>query len=83
GVEDGSTILAISNHFKSKGSAPSSGENADTGQGGWNADRVRQAQALAAFADTVSESAGTEKVFLLGDFNSYAAEDPMKVLADA
>jgi 5'-nucleotidase len=83
GIEDGSTILAISNHFKSKGSAPASGENADTGQGGWNADRVRQAQALAAFADTVSKSAGTEKVFLLGDFNSYAAEDPLKVLADA
>ncbi|WAP51695.1 ExeM/NucH family extracellular endonuclease [Arthrobacter sp. ATA002] len=83
GGEDGSTILAVSNHFKSKGSAPASGENADTGQGGWNADRVRQARALAAFADTVSEDAGTEKVFLLGDFNSYAAEDPMNVLAEA
>lgn len=83
GGEDGEKFVAISNHFKSKGSAPSSGENADTGQGGWNADRVRQARALAAFADTVSAAAGTEKVFLLGDFNSYAAEDPMAVLAEA
>ncbi|MCC9198374.1 ExeM/NucH family extracellular endonuclease [Arthrobacter sp. zg-Y820] len=83
GGSDSETLLAISNHFKSKGSAPDSGENADTGQGGWNADRVRQAQALVSFADTASETAGTEKVFLLGDFNSYAAEDPMRVLADA
>ena len=83
GGEDSSTILAVSNHFKSKGSAPATGENADTGQGGWNADRVRQAQALAAFADSAAEAAGTEKVFLLGDFNSYAAEDPMTVLAEA
>ncbi|MBP3044700.1 ExeM/NucH family extracellular endonuclease [Arthrobacter jiangjiafuii] len=83
GGTDGEKFVAISNHFKSKGSAPDSGENADTGQGGWNADRVRQAQALAGFADSVADAAGTEKVFLLGDFNSYAAEDPMTVLADA
>ncbi|UWX97512.1 ExeM/NucH family extracellular endonuclease [Arthrobacter zhaoxinii] len=83
GGEDGTEILAVTNHFKSKGSAPSSGENADTGQGGWNADRVRQAQALVDFAGTASEAAGTDKVFLLGDFNAYHAEDPIKVLVDA
>ncbi|MFJ7751616.1 ExeM/NucH family extracellular endonuclease [Arthrobacter sp. NPDC097144] len=79
----GSTILAISNHFKSKGSAPATGENADTGQGGWNADRVRQAKALAGFADSTAKAAGTDKVFLLGDFNAYSAEDPMTTLVDA
>ena len=83
GGEDGTEILAVTNHFKSKGSAPASGENADNGQGGWNADRVRQAQALVDFAGTASDAAGTDKVFLLGDFNAYHAEDPIKVLADA
>ena len=83
GGENSESFVAIANHFKSKGSAPASGENADTGQGGWNADRVRQAQAVAAFAATVAQDAGTERVFLLGDFNSYAAEDPMQVFAEA
>lgn len=83
GGEDSESFVAIANHFKSKGSAPSSGVNADNGQGGWNADRVRQAEAVAAFADTVAQDAGTERVFLLGDFNSYAAEDPMQVFAEA
>ena len=83
GGDEGTEILAVTNHFKSKGSAPASGENADTGQGGWNADRVRQAKALVEFANTTSAAAGTDKVFLLGDFNAYHAEDPIKVLADA
>ena len=83
GGADSESFVAIANHFKSKGSAPDSGENADTGQGGWNADRVRQARAVAAFADSVAADTGTERVFLLGDFNSYAAEDPMQVFAEA
>ncbi|WP_049822023.1 ExeM/NucH family extracellular endonuclease, partial [Arthrobacter sp. H41] len=79
------TFLAIVNHFKSKGSPASSGPNADNGdgQGGWNAARVQQATALAAFADRIKIEAGTEKVFLTGDFNSYSAEDPMQVLYEA
>jgi len=83
GGADSESFVAIANHFKSKGSPPASGENADNGQGGWNADRVRQAQALVSFADTAAADAGTERVFLLGDFNSYAAEDPMRILAEA
>ena len=79
------TFVAIVNHFKSKGSGPSSGPNADSGdgQGAWNAARVAQAQALVTFADSVKASAGTDKVFLTGDFNSYTQEDPMQVLYDA
>ncbi len=73
----------IANHFKSKGSG--SGENADQGdgQGASNADRIEQATALVAFADRMKSQAGTDKVFLAGDFNSYSAEDPMQVLYDA
>ncbi|WP_434995881.1 ExeM/NucH family extracellular endonuclease [Arthrobacter sp. Ld5] len=79
------TFLAIVNHFKSKGSGPSSGTNADAGdgQGAWNAARVDQARALVAFADSMKTAAKTDKVFLTGDFNSYTQEDPMQVLYEA
>ena len=78
-------ITVIANHFKSKGSAPDSGPNADTGDGAgaWNADRVAQARAIVAFAEELKNSQGTDRVFLTGDFNSYAQEDPMQVLYDA
>lgn len=76
-------FIVIANHFKSKGSAPASGENADHGQGGWNADRVGQAQALVAFADAMKERSSTDKVFLAGDFNSYEHEDPVRVIEQA
>ncbi|TCK66292.1 ExeM/NucH family extracellular endonuclease [Curtobacterium sp. PhB136] len=76
-------FLVIANHFKSKGSG--TGENADQGdgQGASNADRVRQATALAAFSTTMQQQYGTDKVFMLGDFNAYSQEDPMVVLGDA
>jgi 5'-nucleotidase len=85
GGTEAETFLAIVNHFKSKGSGPSSGANADSGdgQGAWNAARVTQAQALVAFADSLKASAQTDKVFLTGDFNSYTQEDPMQVLYEA
>ncbi|WP_237740694.1 endonuclease/exonuclease/phosphatase family protein [Crystallibacter crystallopoietes] len=73
----------MANHFKSKGSAPSSGENADHGQGAWNAARTRQAESLVAFADGLEDEFSTAKVFLTGDFNSYAQEDPIRVLREA
>jgi 5'-nucleotidase len=78
-----STILAIANHFKSKGSG--SGPDADLGdgQGGSNASRVNQANALVAFAAEREAAVGTDKVFLLGDFNAYSQEDPIEVLRTA
>lgn len=77
------TFLAIVNHFKSKGSG--SGVDADQGdgQGASNHSRVLQAQALVTFAAAQEKRAGTDKVFLLGDFNSYTKEDPLVVLTDA
>jgi 5'-nucleotidase len=77
------SFAVIANHFKSKGSGePGDGDQGD-GQGASNKARVAQAHALAGFADDFKESAGTEKVFLVGDFNSYTEEDPMHVLYDA
>ncbi|MEV7397260.1 ExeM/NucH family extracellular endonuclease [Aeromicrobium sp. NPDC092404] len=78
-----STFAVIVNHFKSKGSG--SGVDADTGdgQGASNPARVAQANALVDFAEEFGTAAGTDKVFLTGDFNSYNEEDPVKVIEDA
>ena len=76
-------FIAVVNHFKSKGGS-GTGDNADTnGQGSFNGDRVRQAEALVAFADALQTDAETEKLFLMGDFNSYELEDPIQVIAEA
>ncbi len=77
------TFVVIANHFKSKGSGPNSGENADHGQGAWNAARTAQAHSLVDFAEQMQEKFRTGKVLLTGDFNSYAKEDPIKVLTEA
>lgn len=81
----GAPTTFVVNHFKSKGSGPSSGANADTGdgQGAWNAARVDQAKALVNWLPELTSQTGTEQVALLGDFNSYAQEDPMQVLYQA
>ena len=83
GGDAGDDFVTIVNHFKSKGSGE--GDDADTGdgQGASNASRVRQAKALVAFADAQKAAAGTDRIFLTGDFNSYAQEDPVKVIEDA
>ncbi|MGQ3382458.1 ExeM/NucH family extracellular endonuclease [Glutamicibacter sp. TV12E] len=86
GGNQNTRFVVVANHFKSKGSNPDDGSgNADSGdgQGAWNADRVEQAKALVGFADQLKQSRNTRKVLLAGDFNSYAAEDPIRVLADA
>lgn len=81
-------FLAIVNHFKSKSyreGDPIDEANMDKGdgQGAWNAARVAQAKAVAAWAEKRKKETGVKNVFLLGDFNAYGQEDPLKVLADA
>ncbi|MDR2257477.1 MAG: ExeM/NucH family extracellular endonuclease [Arthrobacter sp.] len=80
-------FVVIANHLKSKGdsSKSASGDNVDKGDGvgAYNGDRTRQAAALVDFAKRVQEEAGTSRAFLIGDFNSYAAEDPITTIEDA
>lgn len=76
-------FVAIVNHFKSKGSGTGADLDQGDGQGYSNASRVKQANALVAFANAQKTAAETSKVFLLGDFNSYSQEDPVKVITDA
>ncbi|WP_285242290.1 ExeM/NucH family extracellular endonuclease [Pseudarthrobacter sp. fls2-241-R2A-127] len=82
GAPDDKKFIAIANHFKSKGSAATP-DDTDKGQGNSNLARTAQAQSLLAFADELQKSKGTDKVFLIGDFNSYAKEDPINVLTGA
>ncbi len=81
----GRATLVVVNHFKSKGSAPSDADdpNADHGQGAWNVQRVEQAKALLAWVPTVQRATGDQAVALIGDFNSYTHEDPLRTLASA
>ena len=69
----------VVNHFKSKGSGVDDG----TGQGTATPTGSRRPRRSSPFVKDVSRHAGTSKVFLTGDFNSYTKEDPMQVLYDA
>lgn len=74
------TFIVIANHFKSKGSvpegAPAGNVDSGDGQGNANAIRVAQAGALASFAARFAD----KPTLLVGDFNSYSQEDPIKAL---
>ncbi|MCY7395489.1 MAG: ExeM/NucH family extracellular endonuclease [Nocardioides sp.] len=82
GAADSTAFAVVVNHFKSKGSG-GTGDNADAGQGFYNGDRTRQAQALSTFADTFAADRGIDRIFLTGDFNSYSMEDPIQELVTA
>ncbi|WP_292889562.1 ExeM/NucH family extracellular endonuclease [Microbacterium sp.] len=83
GKGDDSTFIAIANHFKSKGSGTGANADQGDGQGASNASRVAQAGDLVSFANGLKSEWGTDRVFLMGDFNAYSKEDPIKVLTDA
>ncbi|WP_344139024.1 ExeM/NucH family extracellular endonuclease [Luedemannella flava] len=83
---DGGRFTVVANHFKSKGSCPTSGPDTDQGDGQscWNARRTTQATTLAGWlADTVVPAVGDPDVFIVGDLNSYAGEDPIAALEAA
>jgi hypothetical protein len=80
----GERFTVIANHFKSKGcDAAATGADADLmdGQGCYNGRRTAQAARLLTWINgTVLPAAGDPDVLLLGDFNSYAQEDPVTTL---
>ncbi len=82
-VARGDRFTVVANHFKSKSGGGAAGANLDQGQGAYNADRVGQAQALAAWTPVLRERSRDEDVLLLGDFNAYTLEDPLDVLRAA
>ena len=75
-------FTAIANHFKSKGSAPESGD-VDKGEGAWNQKRTQQARALLEFAKREQARTKDADVLLLGDFNAYSFETPILTIKNA
>ncbi len=83
---NGEKFSLVVNHLKSKGSCPSGGPDADNNdsQSCWNATRVQQAQRLVgSFVPQVAAAAGDADVLVIGDLNSYGAEDPIQVITGA
>ena len=83
GADDDKKFSAIVNHFKSKGSGRRRRTTPTGARAPRTLARTAQAQSLLAFADELQKSKGTDKVFLIGDFNAYTKEDPINVLTAA
>src|SRR4051794_29680322 len=79
----GQRFTVVINHFKSKGSSAGLPGDADTGDGAGASNATRTAQAsrlLPWIPSPVLPAAGDPDFLLLGDFNSYAKEDPINTL---
>jgi predicted extracellular nuclease len=79
---NGQRFIVDVNHLKSKGSACDAPDAGD-GQGNCNAVRVQAAQALMAWLASNPTGTGDPDVLLIGDYNSYAMEDPITVITSA
>lgn len=73
----------VVNHLKSKGSCPSSGPDADQGdgQGCWNDTRAKAAAYLVnTWLPTDPTGSGDPDFLIIGDLNSYRNEDPITAI---
>ena len=73
----------IASHFKSRRCDGAAGPELDRhdGQGCFSRRRLLQARALGRFAAAFARRSGVADTLLVGDFNAYAREDPVRVLA--
>jgi len=78
----GRPFVVVANHFKSKGCNEATGADADQndGQGCWTATRVASARLLNQWLQRDPTGSGSRDAVLLGDFNAYAMEDPIRQL---
>ncbi|MFL6061070.1 MAG: Ig-like domain repeat protein, partial [Marmoricola sp.] len=92
GTPNSAGFAVIVNHFKSKGGTSTSddpnititGDNkSDPLVGAYNQARIKQGQELVRFANEFAAKWKTDKVLILGDFNSYTEEDPIKAILAA
>ncbi|PHV11690.1 ExeM/NucH family extracellular endonuclease [Chitinimonas sp. BJB300] len=84
-LDNNGSFWMVVNHLKSKGSCPSGANNPDreTGQGCWNVSRTRQATVLKNWINGLVADSGESDVLMVGDFNSYLNEDPIRMLETA
>ncbi|CCI52548.1 Endonuclease/exonuclease/phosphatase (modular protein) [Nostocoides jenkinsii Ben 74] len=78
----GETFVFNVNHLKSKGSACSVPDAGD-GQGNCNQVRLNAVNALTSWLAGDPTGTGDPDVLLVGDYNSYAMEDPITALQNA
>lgn len=81
----GDTFTIAVNHFKSKGQSgledtASTNFDLQNGAGFWNQRRLEAAQALTAWLATAPTGISDDDIFVVGDLNSYVAEDPVQYL---
>ena len=84
-VKNQGRFTAVANHWKSKGGcqdADEANQDRGDGQGCFNATRVEAARALADWLSGDPTQSGDPDVLLLGDFNAYSQEDPIRLLAE-
>ncbi|SOY61387.1 ExeM/NucH family extracellular endonuclease [Cupriavidus taiwanensis] len=79
----GAPVTVVVNHFKSKNCVEAAGAHADQrdGQGCWNPARVQAADTLARWLGMAPTGVADAGVLVIGDLNSYAMEDPLRLLA--
>ncbi|WP_082589097.1 ExeM/NucH family extracellular endonuclease [Nostocoides sp. Soil756] len=75
----GGVFVTDVNHLKSKGSGCSVPDAGD-GQGNCNVVRTNSVKALLAWLASDPTGTGDDDVLLVGDYNSYAKEDPIRTL---
>lgn len=73
------------NHFKAKSGCPSSGADADQGdgQGCYNVSRVAEATSTLSFVSDWKNYYNDNDVLIMGDLNAYGKEDPVQTLVKA
>jgi predicted extracellular nuclease len=83
----GGKVVVVGNHLKSKGSSCEGnispvGPDPDAldGQGNCNLTRKAAAEQLVSWLATNPTHTGVTEVLILGDFNSYSHEDPIKAI---
>ena len=81
----GPVFTVVSLHFKSKGGcgeAQGADANQGDGQACFNAQRVESARVLADWIASDPTASGSDRVALVGDFNAYGMEDPIRLLRE-
>lgn len=81
---NGKPFVVVANHLKSKGCSEATGLDTDQkdGAGCWNALRLDSSKRLDAWLKTDPTRTRSDRVVMLGDFNAYAMEDPVRWLRD-
>lgn len=84
GRPDGADFSVVAVHFKSKGCGNAEGADRDSGDGQacWNATRTESARRLLNWLAT-APTGSSERVAVIGDFNAYSREDPLRLFYNA